>query len=461
MKKLFNHIIALLLLATVWSGCKQEDPELGPAPTSDIVKFSYKPSQDNPNVIVFKNETPGAGRANWDFGNGTTGSGESSTGAFPTAGDYNVTLTVFTSGGYASSSQTVHIANTNPKMLDGPEYKALTGGPDDADGKTWVIEKDYPGHIGVGPIGDPTPSWWSAPANDKAAEGIYDDEMTFNLNNNFQYIYNNHGNTFVNGANAAGLGGVAGGDYTLNYNPPSNLTWSLSEQGGKKYITISGGGFIAYYTGVSRYEVLAISENELYLKVGDKATPANGWWLRLVPKGYSRPKEEKPLKALDLKDSFDGTGKISWVAENIDLVTNYDNPGPFDVNPSTKVAKYTRKAGNDFQYGNLQVTLDYRLDLSQRNKFKIKVLLPGYNNYSTVKPTVALKLQNSLEGGNAWASQKEVVHEVSAYNRWVELEFNFSSISDVTKYDKIVLQLGGEGHPNPGTFFIDDFELEK
>lgn len=461
MKKQTTYIFLMLFLTLAWNACKVDDPELGPAPTSDMVKFSYSPSKDNPNVIIFKNETPGVGRANWDFGNETSGTGLEATGSYPLEGDYTVTLTVFTNGGSASSSQKVHIAQTKPEMLNRADYNLLTGGGTALNGKTWVIDKESPGHMGVGPADSPTPNWWTAAANEKADQGLYDDEMTFNLNNNFQYTYANHGNTFVNGANAAGLGGNPGSDYTLSYTPPTNLKWSITEQNGKKFLTISNGGFIGYYTGASKYEIITLAENELYLKVGDNATPNNAWWLRLVPKGYVKPVVEKPLKAADLKDTFDGTGKISWVAENIDLLTNYDNPGPFDVNPSTKVAKYTRKAGNDFQYGNLQVTLDYRLDLSQRNKFKIKVLLPGYNDYSAVKPTVALKLQNSLEGGNAWASQKEVVHEVSAYNRWVELEFNFSSISDVTKYDKIVLQLGGEGHPNPGTFFIDDFELEK
>lgn len=460
MKRL--HYIFILLISVVsWAGCKQEDPELGAAPVSDIVKFSFKPSEDNENILIFSNETPGVGRANWDFGNGQKENGQTATGRFATAGDYTVTLTVFTSGGYASASQVVHIANTKSEMLDVPEYNLLTGGAKNQTGKTWVIEKDYPGHMGVGPIEALTPEWWTAGANEKASEGMYDDEMVFNLNNNFEYIYNNHGTTFVNGANAAGLGGTKGSDYTMSYTPPTNMKWSMSEENGKKYLSISGGGFIAYYTGVSKYEIFKLSENELYLKVADQATPANAWWLRLVPKGYSRPVVEKPSKALDITDHFDGTGKVKWVAENIDFTPNFDNPGPLSVNASPKVARYIRKAGNDFQYGNLQVTLDYRMDLSQRNKFTVKVLLPGYNNYSEVKPQIALKLQNSLEGGNAWQTQYEIVKPISTYNQWVEVEFDFSAISTVTKYDKIVLQIGGEGHPYPGIFYMDDFDLKK
>jgi len=49
---------------------------------------------------------------------------------------------------------------------------------------------------------------------------------------------------------------------------------------------------------------------------------------------------------------------------------------------------------------------------------------------------------------------------VQVTDQWVELEFDFSAVKDETKFDKIVVQLGGEGHPNPAIFFIDEFYLE-
>jgi hypothetical protein len=49
---------------------------------------------------------------------------------------------------------------------------------------------------------------------------------------------------------------------------------------------------------------------------------------------------------------------------------------------------------------------------------------------------------------------------LNVFNSWIELEFDFSAFSAATVYDRIVVQLGGEGHPNPGIFYIDDFEFK-
>ena len=93
---------------------------------------------------------------------------------------------------------------------------------------------------------------------------------------------------------------------------------------------------------------------------------------------------------------------------------------------------------------------------------RLKVFFPGGNDFTKTPATVSVKLQNSLLGGNAWQTQTEIVKTLTAvqYNTWTQLEFDFSGISGQTLYDKIVVQLGGEGHPNPGLFYIDDFEFK-
>src|SRR5690606_6891802 len=110
-------------------------------------------------------------------GNGESGTGNTAKGSYAVQGDYTVKLTVFTSGGYASNTLTVHIAETNVAMLNREDYNFLTGGASAANGKTWRIEGETKGHMGVGPIESAAPEWWSAPANDKAGEGLYDDRM--------------------------------------------------------------------------------------------------------------------------------------------------------------------------------------------------------------------------------------------------------------------------------------------
>jgi hypothetical protein len=46
-----------------------------------------------------------------------------------------------------------------------------------------------------------------------------------------------------------------------------------------------------------------------------------------------------------------------------------------------------------------------------------------------------------------------------ATDTWLELEFDFSSVSARTDFDQIVIQLGGEAIHTGGIFFIDDLQL--
>ncbi|MGM9477578.1 PKD domain-containing protein [Pedobacter sp. GSP4] len=454
--------LALLLLLSI-GACKKEntDKDLGVAPTADQVKFTVTPSASNANVLTLVNQSPGF-KALWDFGNGATADGNTVTASYPLAGTYNVKLTIVTDGGSVSSTKTVTIAATNPAMLTDPAFTTLSGGLSNAAGFTWVIDQKSAGHLGVGPVTSQTPDWYQAGPDEKAGTGFYDDEMTFNMNA-LKYTYDNKGTTFANASNAPGIGGPTGSnDPTVNYTPPTNLTWLVTENNGAKYITISGGGFISYYLGVSQYQILSLNDNEMWLRCLDKANSGNAWYLKLVKKGYVRPVVQKPIQAANLSDDFQATANFTWTAENIDFVRPYDNPAKFPANTSAKVGYYEKRTGNDGQYGNLNVTLPYRFDLAAKNKIRLKVFMPSGNDFTKTPATVSVKLQNSLLGGNAWQTQIEIVKPIALtdYNKWVQLEFDYSASAAQTLYDKIVVQLGGEGHPNPGIFYLDDFEFK-
>lgn len=471
MKSIKNTIkisiwLSLCLMLSIFAACKKDDAVkgLGAAPTADQVKFSVVPTTTNANVVNLKNESPGF-RAIWDFGNGATAEGNSVQASYPLAGTYTVKLTIVTDGGYASTTKTVTIAATNPAMLTDPAFVTLSGGLGNATGKTWIIDQTQPGHLGVGPIASQAPDWYQAGPNEKAGLGFYDDEMVFNMNA-LKYTYNNNGTTFANASNAPGIGGPTGtSDPMVNYTPPTNLTWLVTTINGNKYITISNNGFISYYLGVSQYQILSLTEDEMWLRCLDKSNAGNAWYLKLIRKGFVRPvvpPVQKPLQAADLSDDFQTTSNITWTAENMDFVRSYDNPLKFPLNTSAKVGYYEKRTGDDGQYGNLNVTLPYRFDLTTKNKIRMKVFIPGGNDFSKVKSTVAIKLQNSLLGGNAWQTQIEIVKTIlpSQYNTWIQLEFDYSGSATQTLYDKIVVQLGGEGHPHPGIFYIDDFEFK-
>ena len=103
---------------------------------------------------------------------------------------------------------------------------------------------------------------------------------------------------------------------------------------------------------------------------------------------------------------------------------------------------------------------------------KIKVFIPSYNDYTTannvagswisnpyLKPQLAVKLQNNDLGGNAWSTQAEIVKGDLEKDKWIDLEFDFSSVKDRVDFDKIVIQFGAEGQDGEGIFFFDDFEF--
>lgn len=458
--------LSLCLMITVFISCKKDKivRDLGVAPTNDQVKFSSTPTTSNANIINFKNESPGF-KAIWDFGNGATAEGINAQASYPLAGTYTVKLTIVTDGGYASSTKSITISNTNPAMLTDPAFTTLSGGLSNKTGKIWIIDQTQPGHLGVGPVASQFPDWYQAGPNEKANNGFYDDEMNFNMNA-LKYTYINNGTTFANSANAAGIGGVNGGDDpTVNYTPATNLTWLITTLNNKKYITISNNGFISYYLGVSQYEILTLTDDEMWLRSLDKGNSGNAWYLKLIRKGYTRPivpPVQKPIQAVNLTDDFQSASTVTWTPENMDFVRSYDNPAKFPLNTSAKVGYYEKRSGADGQYGNLNVIMPYRFDLSISNKIKMKVFIPSGNDFTKVKSTVSIKLQNSLLGGNAYQTQIEIVKTIlpSQYNSWIELEFDYSSSSAQTLYDKIVVQLGGEGHPHPGIFYIDDFQFK-
>ena len=167
----------------------------------------------------------------------------------------------------------------------------------------------------------------------------------------------------------------------------------------------------------------------------------------------------KPYLALDVQDNFEnnGWGSITeWFFQDPNLLSLPIIADP--ILPTNHVADYDRSGA--FLYTNAQCVLDHRMNLTTRNTFELKVFFPSSNNYTgPLTPTAAMKLQNSLLGGNAWTTQEEIVLPVVNFNQWVTLSFDFGYASARDDLDQIVIQLGGEGHNIPGQFYFDDLEL--
>jgi hypothetical protein len=140
------------------------------------------------------------------------------------------------------------------------------------------------------------------------------------------------------------------------------------------------------------------------------------------------------------------------------------------INQSAKVGKYTKGDGPAGEYANVQILLDYKMDIRTRHVFKLKVFIPSYNDYTTtggepwqsyntLQKQVSVKLQNSELGGNAYTTQAEVIQKNLQTDKWLELTFDFSAYANREDFDKVVVQIGGEAIFTGGIFFLDDFEL--
>lgn len=466
--------LAMLFILTACDPQSDPKPEIGAQPTAADVKFTFAYDAENANIVHFTS-TSSSFKTIWDFGNGATAVGNTATAQYPVKGDYSVKLTILTKGGSANAIQVVAIANTNPLMLDIPEYNMLTGGADALEGKTWIVDKETSGHLGVGPNGGATPEWYAAGPFEKDGKNLYDDEMTFSLGGfSYEHVVNDF--FYANGGYGSLPGAVqepGGGDFFVPWTPKTS-SWSLTNNNDGTYtLSVSNGEFIGYYHGTTSYTILSLNENEMHIKSVDPngGAPCCTWYQRLIRKGYTRPVDPPEYKIEDIEDNFQSTSSIAYVNDGGgSLTTNYDNPAPVGVNTSSKVAMYLKANGAAAQFANVQIRFDYKLDIRIRNKFKMKVFIPSYNDYTTtggepwqsyntLQKQVSLKLQNNDLGGNAYTTQAEVKFTNLETDKWLELEFDFSGVSDRTDFDQIVIQLGGEAIHTGGIFFIDDLML--
>jgi hypothetical protein len=358
-------------------------------------------------------------------------------------------------------------------------YNALTGGASNLAGKTWVFDQYHDGHFGVGPADDSSPSWWACPAEDKDGSSLYTQEFTFTQVGvklewkNNGYIYSNEpGKNALGGDFIDNPGGA--GDFDVKYEPKGGYTFTLSES--EKTITLSSGAFFGFYTGSSTYDILSLTDDELYLRNKSAVEAGNGWWFRFIPKEKNqKPSVEIPNKAVVLAEDFENeTPAVVFDNEDIGTLFSqyYQNPLPLPINTSGRVCLYEK---TEAFYSNLFFPADgYTFDLTEVNKVRLKVWIPSANDYKTefpvagdwiankqLKPQLAVKLQDSSRGGNAWETQVELVKEDLETDKWIELEFDFSHASDRKDFDKIVIQFGAEGHAGPGIFYFDDFSFDK
>lgn len=466
-----------------------------PVITDEQVSFTQQVSPTSNNMIKFTNTTElpknGVYTLRWDLGNGATSTRESTDGLYPFAGQYTVTLSIHSAdGAVARKSIVLDLAENDFSLVDTPTYRNLTGGADNATGKTWMLDQynnfvkevanatgfNITGHMGLGPQGSRGQEWWGAAPNDKSSWEMYSSKFTFIQSGVQLQIRKDGDEGYGRNASAGSVGGfnvhAVDGDDALFAYSGGDYTFSIDETGEFPTLTVSDNGYMGFYAGSQEYEIIYLTEEVMALRV-DNVVESQDWVFVYCLEELNKEADQPPksLKAVPLFEDFEKEEHLNFVAEDMgDVSRVVDNPAPLPINTSDKVYRYWKSNGF---YSNLSFTADdYKFDLTTQNKIRVKVYIPSYNDYETenagedwiadkrLRPQLAIKLQNS-EHGSPWETQTEIIKSDLETDKWISLEFDFSTVSDREDYDRIVIQFGAEGHGGSGFFFLDDFEFDE
>jgi hypothetical protein len=205
--------------------------------------------------------------------------------ATPGVNDYTITVRAVGTGGaisVISKKVTVFVAFTIPQAI----LDALTG----TGSRTWITDKDAPGHFGVGPSDAFDAIWYAATPNSREA-CAYDDEITFSKDalNNISMTINNKGQSFSIGA-ASSFYGFSGGDACFNIvttgakklafmDATSASTPAVST---RIQFMVPGNGIINFGTGGTTYEILSATATNIHLR--NIGADGNSWYQKLKAK---------------------------------------------------------------------------------------------------------------------------------------------------------------------------------
>lgn len=315
MKNICKIGLLMPMLAMLFIGCEPKEFDSGDAresypPSEEEMTADVNPGEDAYHFNMVSNaEVSGVSLISWDLGNGNVAKGKEIIAYYPLPGTYDVTLKITTNTGAFTEKVVAQIVQeeTDYAIFSSEKFILLSGGADDADGKTWVLDSLSTGHIAVGNAGgDGTDLWKADPLAKKAVGEMYDDEINFKMDG-FEATLVNHGKSYVKDF-AADSPGYSNGyefdtDYIVDFSPIPG-SWFIEEGDGKSYLTLSGSSrlFPIFDVGAvdNSYEILRIEENvmELVAAGGD----GNAWHYQLIPKGYVKPSIAAELTVAEATD---------------------------------------------------------------------------------------------------------------------------------------------------------------
>ena len=205
---------------------------------------------------------------------------------------YRITVVAYGAGGTATTvTKDIQVRSDftpNPAIVSN-----LTG----TGSKTWRVDKDIPGHFGVGPWSatSVSPEWWSAAINEKVGccNCFYTALFTFTKTaTGYTLAVATPDGAFTKtGALAGGLPGIpstgaegcysyAGGTSSFSF-VPSGSGIAASAPSTKTAILLNGvNTFIGYGAVLKEFEILTSTATAMYLRVQGTET-GNAWYIKL------------------------------------------------------------------------------------------------------------------------------------------------------------------------------------
>lgn len=165
-----------------------------------------------------------------------------------------------------------------------------------------------------------------------------------------------------------------------------------------------------------------------------------------------------------ISDDFDANRNIdTWAGDACGMNDAFPNPFKTGINTSNTVLEYNDDGG---QYANVRFDVVPNFDLSVDNTFSLKIYVPSSGITGSQPNQISLKLQDGT-AGEPWAQQTEIVKPIEL-DKWQTVTFNFAT--DVTAgaadplsrtdFNRVVLQVNGEGNSDKVIAYIDDFYTE-
>ncbi len=319
-------------------------------------------------------------------------------------------------------------------------------------GATFQITQDNTGLVTITPTGEGATLYSvdfgdGSPSSDalKAGEQV-------------QHVYaEGEYDVVITGKNLAGKTAEGTQPLTVSFRAPENLEVNIERDPEDNY-TISVGASADFATMFQVYFGDAVDEEPTLLMPGETISHTyesiGTYEVRVVALSGGEATTELTQEVvisdpLFLPIDFESE-KLEYFFFNFgpnepDGVPVVDNPDPNDVNPSNKVAQYTKPANSETWAGTV-IGLDEPIDFSTKRHISVDVWSP------TAGTPILLKVENAANTDiNAEISVMTTVSE-----EWETLTFDLNAIDPSQEYDNVVLFFNF-GTPGTGeTYYFDN-----